>query len=87
MKGSEHVIPCDQLIVAIGNDPNPILAKSFPSLELDRRGNIPADEAMMTNVESVFAGGDIVTGAATVIEAMGAGKKTAATIDKYLRSE
>jgi glutamate synthase (NADPH/NADH) small chain len=85
VKGSEHVIPCDQLIVAIGNGPNPILTKSFPSLELNKRGNIPVDETMMTNVKGVFAGGDIVTGAATVIEAMGAGKKAAAAIDRYVR--
>ncbi|MCC8189369.1 MAG: NADPH-dependent glutamate synthase [Planctomycetes bacterium] len=84
--GSEHVIPCDQLIVAIGNGPNPILTKSFPGLTLDKRGNIPVDERMMTNVPGVFAGGDIVTGAATVIEAMGAGKKAAAAIDEYLRN-
>ncbi len=85
-KGSEHVIPCDQLIVAIGNGPNPILTKSFPGLELDKRGNIPVNEAtMMTNVPGVFAGGDIVTGAATVIEAMGAGKTAAAAIDEYLK--
>ena len=84
VKGSEHVVPCDQLIVAIGNGPNPILTKSFPELHLDKRGNIPVDENMMTNVQGVFAGGDIVTGAATVIEAMGAGKKAAAAIDAYL---
>ncbi len=87
VKGSEHVVPCDQLIVAIGNGPNPILTKSFPNLALDKRGNIPVDERMMTNVKGVFAGGDIVTGAATVIEAMGAGKKAAAAIDEYLRPE
>ncbi len=85
IKGSEHVIPCDQLIVAIGNGPNPVLTKTFPELELDRRGNIPVGETMMTNVPGVFAGGDIVTGAATVIEAMGAGKAAAAAIDAYLR--
>lgn len=85
IKGSEHVVPCDQLIVAIGNGPNPILTKSFPELQLDKRGNIPVDENMMTNVSGVFAGGDIVTGAATVIEAMGAGKKAAVAIDAYLR--
>ena len=86
VKGSEHVVPCDQLIVAIGNGPNPILTKSFPELTLDKRGNIPVDERMMTNIPGVFAGGDIVTGAATVIEAMGAGKKAAAAIDEYLRN-
>ncbi len=87
IKGSEHVIPCDQLIVAIGNGPNPILTRSFPGLQLDKRGNIPVDENNMTNVPGVFAGGDIVTGAATVIEAMGAGKRAAAAIDKYLSAK
>lgn len=85
IKGSEHVVPCDQLIIAIGNGPNPILTKSFPELTLNKRGNIPVDDDMMTNIAGVFAGGDIVTGAATVIEAMGAGKKAAAAIDRYLR--
>ncbi|MDR0361112.1 MAG: NADPH-dependent glutamate synthase [Planctomycetota bacterium] len=84
LEGSEHVVPCDQLIVAIGNGPNPILTNSFPGLELDRRGNIPVNDGMMTNIPGVFAGGDIVTGAATVIEAMGAGKKAAAAIDRFL---
>ena len=83
--GSEHIIPCDQLIVAIGNGPNPILTTSFPELILDRRGNIPVDDTMATNIPGVFAGGDIVTGAATVIEAMGAGKRAAEAIDAYLR--
>ena len=82
--GSEHLMPCDQLIVAIGNGPNPILTNSFPDLQLDKRGNIPVDDSMMTNVRGVFAGGDIVTGAATVIEAMGAGKKAATAIHAYL---
>ncbi|MCC8179383.1 MAG: NADPH-dependent glutamate synthase, partial [Planctomycetes bacterium] len=87
IEGSEHIIPCDQLIVAIGNGPNPILTNTFPELQLDKRGNIPVDETMMTNIPGVFAGGDIVTGAATVIEAMGAGKKAAAAIDKYLANK
>jgi glutamate synthase (NADPH/NADH) small chain len=85
VKGSEHIVPCDQLIVAIGNGPNPILTNSFPGLELDRRGNVPVNDDMMTNIPGVFAGGDIVTGAATVIEAMGAGKKAAAAIDRFLK--
>ncbi len=87
VKGSEHVVPCDQLIVAIGNGPNPILTKSFPALALNKRGNIPVDGEMATNVPGVFAGGDIVTGAATVIEAMGAGKTAAAAIDRYLATK
>ncbi|MCL2001390.1 MAG: NADPH-dependent glutamate synthase, partial [Planctomycetes bacterium] len=85
IKGSEHVVPCDQLIVAIGSGPNPVLTKTFPGLKLDKRGNIPVDGTMRTNVPGIFAGGDIVTGAATVIEAMGAGKKAAQAIDSQLR--
>jgi glutamate synthase (NADPH/NADH) small chain len=85
VSGSEHIVPCDQLVVAIGNGPNPVLTGSFPELTLDRRGNIPVDDAMMTNIPGVFAGGDIVTGAAMVIEAMGAGKRAAKAIDEYLR--
>jgi glutamate synthase (NADPH/NADH) small chain len=85
IEGSEHVLTVDQFVVAIGNGPNPMLTKSWPALALNRRGNIPVDERMATNIPGVFAGGDIVTGAATVIEAMGAGKKAAAAIDEFLR--
>jgi glutamate synthase (NADPH/NADH) small chain len=85
-KGTEHILPVDQFIVAIGNGPNPMLTKTFPELKLDRRGNIPTDENLMTSVPGVFAGGDIVTGAATVIEAMGAGKKAAAAMHRYVSS-
>ncbi len=85
--GSEHVIEIDQFIVAIGQGPNPILTQNWPELELNKRGNIPVNEKMMTNVEGVFAGGDIVTGAATVIQAMGAGKDAAMAINEYLKSK
>ncbi len=85
--GSEHVIPIDQLVMAIGNGANPLLSKSWPELVVDKHGHIPVDEKGMTNVPGVFAGGDIVTGAATVIEAMGAGKKAAKAIDDYLRTK
>jgi glutamate synthase (NADPH/NADH) small chain len=81
------VLEVDEFIVAIGNGPNPVLTRSFPGLKLDARGNIPVNEELMTNVDGVFAGGDIVTGAATVIEAMGAGKKAAAAMDRYLRGK
>ncbi len=84
IKGSEHVIPVDEFIVAIGQGPNPMLTKSWPELTLDKRGNIPTDEKAMTNIPGVFAGGDIVTGAATVIEAMGAGKKASQAIHAYV---
>jgi len=85
VEGSNHVIDVDQFIVAIGNGPNPMLTRNWPDLKLDRRGNIGVDEIQMTNVPGVFAGGDIVTGAATVIEAMGAGKRAAKAIDSYLK--
>lgn len=84
--GSEHVIEIDQFIVAIGQGPNPMLTRNWPELKLNKRGNIEADtETMMTNIPGVFAGGDIVTGAATVILAMGAGKTAASAIDQYLQ--
>ena len=87
VEGSNHVLEVDQFIVAIGQGPNPVLTRNWSELELDRRGNIPVDECQMTNVKGVFAGGDIVTGAATVIEAMGAGKRAAAAIDAYLKGK
>lgn len=84
IKGSEHVIAVDQFVVAIGNAANPMLTKTFPELALNKWGNIVADSEGHTNVKGVFAGGDIVTGAATVIEAMGAGKIAAKSIDRFL---
>lgn len=85
-KGSEHVIDVDMVIMAIGQGPNPLLTSTTPDLELTKAGNIVADEATgKTSKHGVFAGGDIVTGAATVILAMGAGKKAAQAIDAYLK--
>lgn len=84
--GSEFEIPMDTVVVAIGQGPNPLVTTSTPGLDLNKRGNIVADpETFATSKPGVFAGGDIVTGAATVILAMGAGKKAAAGIDAYLR--
>ena len=72
--------------MGIGQGPNPLVTRSTEGLELNRWGNIVVDEAtMMTSIPGVFAGGDIVTGAATVILAMGAGKAAAQGIDTYLR--
>jgi glutamate synthase (NADPH/NADH) small chain len=84
--GSEHRIEVDMVIVAIGQGPNPLLIRSTPDLALTKYGNIAADEeTCRTSKKGVFAGGDIVTGAATVILAMGAGKRAAKAIDAYLR--
>ncbi len=88
VKGSEFDMEVDTVIVAIGQGPNPLVTTSTPGLELNKRGNIVADpETLATSKPGVFAGGDIVTGAATVILAMGAGKKAAAAIDAYLKSK
>ena len=88
IKGSEFEIPMDTVVVAIGQGPNPLVTTSTPGLELNKRGNIVADlETLMTSKPGVFAGGDIVTGAATVILAMGAGKKAAEGINQYLKAK
>jgi len=87
IKGSNHIIDVDVVIVAIGQGPNPILTQSTEGLKLRKTGNIEADtETGKTSRKGVFAGGDIVTGAATVILAMGAGRKAAAAIDEYLKT-
>ncbi len=84
--GSEHRITVDMIIVAIGQGPNPLLIRATPDLALTKYGNIVADEqTCKTSKQGVFAGGDIVTGAATVILAMGAGKRAAKAIDEYLK--
>ncbi|MDP8218035.1 MAG: NADPH-dependent glutamate synthase [Candidatus Theseobacter exili] len=82
--GSEFIIDLDTVIIAIGNDANPLLTNRIEGLELNKWGNIVADENGKTSVPGMYAGGDIVTGAATVIEAMGAGRNSANTIAKYL---
>jgi len=85
--GSEFTIECDTVISAVGTRANPLLRKAAPDLELSKRGYIVADEEGATNLPGVFAGGDIVTGAATVILAMGAGKKAAQAMDAWLRAD
>ena len=86
-KGSEFIIKIDAAIIAVGNGSNPILQKTAPDLKCNKWGNIIADEeTMKTSVKGVFAGGDIVTGAATVIQAMGAGRRAAKGIMDYLES-
>jgi len=84
LKGSEFAIDIDEAIVAIGNTPNPIIQRTTPGLNIKKHGEIESDEDGRTSMPGVFAGGDIVTGAATVITAMGAGRKSAAAIDAYL---
>jgi glutamate synthase (NADPH) small chain len=83
--GSEFEIPCDMLVVAIGTRSNPLLTQAAPDLDVNPWGYITTDEHGMTSMPGVFAGGDIVRGAATVILAMGDGKNAAAAIDSYLR--
>ncbi|MFA5478620.1 MAG: NADPH-dependent glutamate synthase [Candidatus Muiribacteriota bacterium] len=77
-------IETDSVIVAIGNSPNPLIPSEIPEIEVTKWGTMVVDENFMTTAPGVFAGGDIVTGAATVIEAIGAGKKAAEAINKYL---
>lgn len=85
--GSEYEMGMDTVVMAIGQGPNPLVPRTTPDLELNRNGNIIADESnAQTSKKAVFAGGDIVTGAATVIQAMGAGKKAAKAIHEYLSS-
>ena len=85
IKGSEHLIDVDCVIMALGTSPNPLIKSTTKGLEVDRRGCIVADEMGRTSLSGVFAGGDSVTGAATVIKAMGAGKNAAKAIDEYLK--
>lgn len=82
--GSEFVIDVDSVIMALGTSPNPLIRSTTEGLEANRRGCLVVDDTMQTTKQSVYAGGDAVTGAATVILAMGAGKKAAESIDKYL---
>ena len=86
-QGSDFEIPCDVVIMALGTSPNPLLKSTTKGLETNRRGCIVADESGATTREGVFAGGDAVTGAATVILAMGAGRRAAKAIDEYIRSK
>jgi len=82
--GSEFMLPCNVVVVAIGTRANPLLTATCPDLKLNKQGNILVDENGMTSLPGVFAGGDIVRGAATVILAMGDGKRAAKAIGRYL---
>lgn len=83
VEGSEFTVDCDEVIVALGTTPNPIIKRSMPSLETTKKGTIVTDENGLTNIPRLYAGGDAMTGAATVILAMGAGKRSAQAILKY----
>jgi len=86
INGSQFIMDVDTVVCAIGQGPNPLLLSTIKDLRLTKKKNIDADpETGVTSVEDIFAGGDIVTGAATVIEAMGAGKRAARSIDAYLK--
>jgi len=87
IEGSNFKIPCDCVIMSIGTSPNPLLKNTTADLEVDRRGCIVTDEFGKTSIEGVYAGGDAVSGAATVILAMGAGKKASKAIDEYLKNK
>ncbi|HOU83391.1 MAG TPA: NADPH-dependent glutamate synthase [Spirochaetota bacterium] len=84
VKGSEHIVEADTVIVAIGNESNPLIKQTTHELEVNKYGNIIVDENCKTSMDRVYAGGDIVLGAATVILAMGEGRKAAAAINKLL---
>jgi len=88
VKGSEFVVEADTVIVAVGNQPNPLVQRTSPDIEVGKQGTIVADKkTMMTSKPGVFAGGDIVSGAATVISAMGQGKQAARAMHAYMTGE
>jgi glutamate synthase (NADPH/NADH) small chain len=87
VEGSEFELEVDAVIMALGTRPNPLIKNTTKGLEVNRKGGFVVDEDGLTSREAVYAGGDAVTGAATVISAMGAGKLAAASIDKYLSSK
>ena len=85
VKGSEFLREVDTVIVAIGNDSNPLIPRTTDGLKTSKWGNVIVDETGKTSIEGVYAGGDIVLGAATVILAMGEGRRAAASINDYLK--
>lgn len=85
LSGTEHILPADIVIIAIGTSPNPLVPMTTTGLDTTGYGTIVADENGATSKPGVFAGGDVVTGAATVISAMGAGKVAARAIDEHIR--
>ena len=88
IEGSEFIMEVDTVVVAIGQSPNPVVRQSEPDLKTTKWGGISVDkETGETSIPGIYAGGDAVTGAATVITAMGAGKKAARAIDRYIRGK
>ncbi|MFX1454757.1 MAG: NADPH-dependent glutamate synthase [Promethearchaeota archaeon] len=87
IEDSEFIIKADLVIIGIGTNANPLLTSTYPPLDLNQWGNIIADESGKTNIEGIYAGGDIVTGAATVISAMGAGRRAAQAMNQYLKEK
>jgi glutamate synthase (NADPH/NADH) small chain len=85
--GSDFVLEVDTVIVAVGNGSNPLISQTTPELTVSKRGNIVVDETQQTSMKKIFAGGDIVLGAATVILAMGEGRRSAASINELLAEE
>lgn len=86
IESSEFVIDCDQVVIAIGQGPNPLLIKTLKGIETTHRGCISVDENMATSRPGVFAGGDAISGVATVIKAMGEGKRATKAIEEYLKN-
>jgi glutamate synthase (NADPH/NADH) small chain len=84
ISGSEYIFHCDTVIVALGNEPNPLLTRTTGGLSADKRGRIVVNQGQKTSLDRVYAGGDIVLGAATVILAMGEGRRAAASINELL---
>lgn len=87
VEGSEFELDVDMVIMSLGTRPNPLIASTTPGLDVSKRKCIVADDDGLTSLEGIYAGGDTVTGAATVISAMGAGRTAAAAMDKYLREK
>jgi glutamate synthase (NADPH/NADH) small chain len=87
VKGSEYTMPVDTVIIAIGQGPNPLIPLTTKGINTDpKNGEVVVDKDYMTSMKGVFAGGDITVGEGTVIAAMGAGKRAAAAIDRYLKA-
>ncbi|MGN1036605.1 MAG: FAD-dependent oxidoreductase, partial [Ruminococcus sp.] len=87
VEGSNYELDVDTVIMALGTSPNPLIRTTTSGLDANKWGCLIVNEEMLTTKEGVYAGGDAVTGAATVILAMGAGKTAAKSIDEYIRTK